>query len=213
MNSTKSNTSNTHQPKRVSQHANFIEALKSIGSSTVKSVKDDVLKGTGTDLLNQTVSPTNQSPFPESQFSPDMFQPDWFREQGPDIESEVARRQRHSELNLTPLFDRREEEIKAQIKSLREELAALAKDLGNLGRTVQVAIDEEISHPGTYHVNYFEKLKKFILNLRKQVNQSASWLEVSYARKASKKHYWGGVQKGGTKFMLSHDRSVATQTG
>jgi len=205
-------TSNT-KPKPLYQHANFIEALKNIGTGTAKSLKDDLIKGTATDVINNTISPSAPNHYPEANYSPDMFTPDWLNNRDNDIETEVARRQRHQEINLTPLFDRRDEEIKTQIKALREELALLAQDLNKLGHSVQNAIEQEIAQPGVYHINFFEKLKKFIITLRKQVNDSASWLEVSYQRRQAKKHYWGGVKKSGTKFMLSHDRAVATQTG
>ena len=80
-------------------------------------------------------------------------------------------------------------------------------------KSLQKAIEAEIENPGTYHVNFFEKLKKFIIQLRKQVAESGNWLEISNQRKVAQRHYWGNVKKSGTKYMLSHDRSVATQPG
>jgi hypothetical protein len=211
----KSTSNNSSKPKRVVQNTSFVEALKNIGSGTVKSLKDDVASGVVNDVFDSTFSSpsTANNNFFDNHPSPDMFRPDWNLEQDRVMDAEVDRRQRHRELNLTPIFDRRDQEIKAQIKSLREELVALAKDLSNLGSSVQTAIEGEISQPGTYHVHYFEKLKKFIINLRRQVNESSSWLEISSSRKQAKNHYWGNVKKSGTKFMLSHDRNVATQTG
>lgn len=206
------NNSNNQQKKtKRQQNLNFVEALKSIGSSTVNSVKNDLIKGVGQDAINQLSSaPKSQDARPAfpPQFNPDQFYP---REE--EIISEQQKIQRHKEMMLTPVFDRRNEELQAQLKAIRDELQLLAKDLGNLGASAQKVIQEEIETPGTYHVNFFEKLKMFIIALRKQVNDSANWLEVSAARKQSQRHYWGQVKKSGTKFMLSHDRAVVTQTG
>lgn len=121
---------------------------------------------------------------------------------------------RHKEvLNTTPIYDRRQEEVKAQIKQIQEELRALAKDLTNLSLTTQKALNEVIVNPGTYHISYLEKLRRFVINLRKQVQNANNWLELSYHRRQSKQHYWGSVKQSGTKFMLSQERYMATSAG
>jgi hypothetical protein len=218
------NQNNPFQPKPTKpkrHHASFIEALKSIGTATTTSLKDDVIKGTASNAINSLIgshqSTNTENNFPTyqslEQYSPDSFSPEWFNQQNQENLGEERKRQRLKELNLTPLYDRRQQEIEAQIKALRDELRLLAQELGQLGSSVQIAIDQEIENPGTYHISYFEKLKKFIINLRKQVSQSANWLEISSQRKQAKRYYWGQVKKSGTKYMLSSERNMVTQTG
>lgn len=190
---------------------NFVEALKSIGGHTVKTVSQDVFGGMGRDAMNSIFGGSAQSAdsYPKNPYTPETPsspESDWA--------AELERRQRHQEvLQATPIYDRREEEVKAQIKALQDELKALAKDLANTSFSLEKAISEEVAHPGQYHISFFEKLRRLIINLRKQVNDANNWLEASYARRQAKQHYWGGVRKAGTKFMLSQERQVATSAG
>jgi hypothetical protein len=78
---------------------------------------------------------------------------------------------------------------------------------------LSTAIEEEVTTPGTYHLNFFEKLKQFIILMRKQVQDSQSWLEMSYSRKKAQNGYWSGFKKSGTKFSLSSERYMATSSG
>lgn len=201
--------STSNRSKGNQHHTNFVEALKSIGSSTVNSVKKDLISGSIQDSVTGQSTSFDQSP---SNSTHEQGQSNWLKEREQQLQKR-EKQQHHKEMILTPVFDRRQEEVKNQIKALREELAELAKDLGKLGHSVQKAIDEEVENPGTYHLHFFEKLRRFIINLRKQVSESPNWLEVSQQRKVSQQKYWGNVKKSGTKYMLSHDRSVATQTG
>ena len=89
----------------------------------------------------------------------------------------------------------------------------LAKEIENLNQDVARAVHEEVVDPGTYHLSYFQALKRFIFNLRQQVAESKNWLNLSYQRQQSQKAYWGGVKKSGTKFMLSQERYMSTQAG
>jgi hypothetical protein len=210
------NKSPFNQPKKnpKKHHASFVEALKNIGSGTVQSFKDDLVKGTARDAFNSVLSPQSGSYQNENMYpSPDQFKPDWWKQQENDFLNQQKKQERHREVTLTPVYDRREEEVKAQIQAIRDELQALAQDLGKLGQAAEKAIAEEIEQPGTYHLHFFVKFKQLLLDMKKRVNESGNWLELSAQRKAKQSHYWGGVKKAGTKFMLSHDRAVATQTG
>jgi hypothetical protein len=200
------------KPKSTRTPQNFAEALKSIGGYTVQSAKRDLIGPTVKDIVNTfTGGPTTNQSL-ENNRSADSWNNEWLRQK--EIDAEVERRRRHQEVLATPVYDRHAEETKAQINALRQELKALAKELGTLANSTAKAIDEEIENPGTYHVNFFVKLKKFIIMLRQQVADSKNWLDVSYARKSAKNYYWGaGVGKSGTKYMLSSERYMATSAG
>ncbi len=187
-------------------HTNFIEALKSIGGQAVKSATHDVLGGVGHDFIqdltggrsySETNNPSNELPLsPEEQ-----------------INREVERLARHREINETRVFDRKAEEAKAKIQAIQEELKFLAQELAGMDIGLKKAIEEEVVNPGTYHVSFLEKLRRFLIDIRKRVADSANWLEMSAQRKMAQKGFWGNVQKSGTKFMLSQERTVATQSG
>jgi len=202
MNSQMNQKSSTSQGNAFGQksHANFIEALKSIGGQTARSVSHDVLGGVGRDFVQNLTG--NGFASAENPFSHEE-----------QINLEVQRIARQRELNETKVFDRKAEEIKVRVEVIRDELKMLAKELAGMDTSLEKAIEEEIANPGTYHVSFFEKLRRLILDLRKRVADSSSWMETASYRKASQGVYWGNVQKSGTKFLLSQERTMATQAG
>lgn len=187
-------------------HANFIEALKSIGGQTTKSLTQDVIGGVGRDFVQSLTGSKTHA-------SEDNITGEKTNNTEQQIREAIWRQERQRELNATPLFSRKEEENKTRIKVIQEELKALAKDLAGMDKQLEKAIEEEIINPGTYHVNFFEKLRRIIINLRKQVNDSANWLEISAERKAAKGSFWGNVKTSGSKFLMSQEHTVATQSG
>jgi hypothetical protein len=205
-----------NQPKKSKPKLNqqsFVEALKNVGSGVASTVKDEVIKPIAIDAWDSLVKSPGSSKQSESKAAT-SWDNEWLKQREEEIRAQERAKRRHQELlTAKPLFDRQAEETKAQIKAIQDELRALAKDMAGLGSSLQQAIEEEIVNPGTYHVSFFEKLRTFIVSLRKQVNESANWLEASSARKAAKNSYWGSVKKHGTKFMLSDERSKATQAG
>ncbi len=205
------NQSKTTKPKLNQQ--SFVEALKNVGSGVANTVKDDLIKPIAMDAWDSLVKNPGNSRPTESK-SASSWDNDWLKQREEEIRAQERAKRRHQEiLTAKPLFDRQAEETKAQIKAIQDELKALAKDMASLGTSLQQAIEEEIVSPGAYHISFFEKLRTFIVQLRKQVNESSNWLEASSARKAAKKSYWGNVKKHGTKYMLSDERSKATQAG
>lgn len=197
---------NQFQPKKPiarQNHANFIEALKSIGSQSTSSFGKDVVGGVAKNFVQDLTGSRTQA-----------FEN---RENSQDIETRIKQEalalQRHKEITETKVFDRKQEEAKAKIEAIKEQLQLLIKELAGMDKELEKAIEEEIVNPGTYHVNYFEKIRKFLIDLRKRVADSANWLEMSNQRKAAQQGYWGQVRKSGTKFMLSQERTLATQAG
>lgn len=196
---------NQFQPKKPTNqrsHANFIEALKSIGGQTASSFGGDVIGGVTKDFIQDI---TGSRPDAKHQ------------ENSQDIEAKIRQQtealQRHREVTETKIFDRKEEEVKAKIAAIKEQLQFLVKELAGMDKELEKAIEEEIVNPGTYHLSFFEKLRKFLIDLRKRVADSANWLEISAQRKAAQQGYWGNVKKAGTKYLLSQERTLATQAG
>jgi predicted RNase H-like nuclease (RuvC/YqgF family) len=199
----------THKPKATKKTVSFVEALKNIGGQTVSTLKNDVIKGTVSDGINMLTGASNPSP----KNSENPWANEWLPSQENDYKRDMLRRERHKEVSQIKVFDRNEEEVKKQIKELQDQLKALAKDLAGLSQSMAKAIDEEVTSPGTYHLNFFEKLKQLIILMRKQVHESQNWLEISYSRKKAQNSYWSGFKKSGTKFSLSSERYMATSSG
>lgn len=196
------------KPKLKRQPQNFVEALKSIGGHAVKSISQDLLRPLPGNIID---SATGMYSSPEDQPSPDWDQ-EWLKQKEAQAE-QIQKQLRHQEVITQKVFDRRDEEIKAQIQAIRQELNALAQEIETLAQSTQNAIAAEIEHPGTYHLGFFQILRRFITILRKQVSESQNWLALSYQRRQARNAYWGGFKLAGTKFTLSQERSIATSTG
>lgn len=200
------NSFQAKKPAPNRNHASFIEALKGIGSQTASSLTKDVISGVSKNVLQDLTGSRL-----------DSNQPNTNSENSLDIETKIKHEtlalQRHREINETKIFDQKEEEVKAKISAIKEQLQLLVQELAGMDKDLEKAIEEEIVSPGSYHLNFFEKLRKFLIDLRKRVADSANWLEVSSQRKAIQRGYWGNVKKSGTKYMLSQERTLATQAG
>lgn len=190
------------RPTAQKSHANFIEALKSIGGQTVNSFAGDVVGGVSRDFIQNLTGSGAIPRNPESDLDTEAR-----------IRAEQQRLERHREVAETKVFDRKELETKTKIRVIQDELQLLAKELAGMDQQLEKAIQEEITNPGTYHLNFFEKLRRFLLDLRKRVADSTNWLEISNQRKAAQQGFWGNVGKSGTKYLLSQERTVATQSG
>jgi hypothetical protein len=197
--------------KTAKQPQNFVEALKSIGGYTVQSASNDLIKPISSDMVNAFSGNRTSWSGGESSPAPQEWRKDWLPPE--EIQKEAARRERLREVQALPIYDRQAEQTKRAIEALQKELALLAKDITTLDLSTQKAITEAVVNPGAYHVSFFEKLRAFVILMRKQIADSRNWLDASYARKNAKNVYWGGVNKSGTKYLLSSERYMATSAG
>lgn len=111
------------------------------------------------------------------------------------------------------IFSTKEKQAQQQIKTLQEELTKLAQSVNNLRNEVKTAAIQTVVDPGTYHINFFEKLISFVKLLAKEAEDASTWVQMHNARGKKKSHYWGQVKKSGSKFLLSQERYMATQAG
>ena len=111
------------------------------------------------------------------------------------------------------IFSREKQQVKAQIETLQVEIKALAKDQVGLMVEAEKAAFEAVVNPGVYHQNFFERLLALIKLARKKISESRTWLQLQNHRNQKRQGYWAGVKKSGTSFMLSGERTVATQSG
>lgn len=168
----------------------LIEALRDLGT------------GLGTDIQEQTgIRPrkTEPSPFENREFE-EIF--------GRRLrQAEVVRRQEKL------VFSAKEQETKAKVTALQEEVKKLASATKNLTKEVEIAAAETPVQPGVYHESFFEKLISFVKSLTKKIEDASVWLAAWNSRAKKRPFYWAQVKKSGTKFMLSGERYMATQAG
>ncbi|MDZ4229264.1 MAG: DUF5660 family protein [Patescibacteria group bacterium] len=111
------------------------------------------------------------------------------------------------------VFSRQNQETKLEIETLQVEIKKLAKEVGGVMIEAEKTSFQAVINPGVYHKNFFKRLLSLIQIAKKTVIEGKTWLQMANHRSQSRSAYWTGVKKGGTSYMLSSDRTVATQAG
>ena len=193
-------------------YQNFIEAFKDIGSSTVKSFTKDVIKGTAQNAINILTKNQPQSP---NQPSPDKdfnFE-EFINQQEKKIRHQERTRFEAIRREEKVIYSREQQQVKIQVQTLQAQIKELAKEQAGLMEEVDKTAFQAVSNPGVYHRNFFERLINLIKLAKKRVTESKTWLQMHNHRAKKRAGYWGQVKKSGTSFMLSGERSIATQAG
>lgn len=201
--------------KKFQRPTNFIEALKDLGSSFKNQAKDATW-GTGKGMVDQILGAPKTPVKPESgELQPE--QPFNFEDYLKSRERQaVSREKQKFERRIQEerlVFHRKQEEAKLQIKAVQEELKKLADASQGLSVEIKKATFTATVEPGTYHDNFFDRIRRLIQLARKKISESKSWLETFNHRAKKRSHYWFNVKKSGTKFMLSQERYMSTQVG
>lgn len=206
-------TSSAKQKPTYRTSDSFIESLRSIGQSTTRQAKDATVGAVASQTRRlfglSEIQADNQYP------ATAQAEIEWQRRENTIRAQERTHAQYLRDSEQT-VYDQREQEIKLQINAVRQSLRELVASVGQVAQNIDTAISQEITSPGTYHLNFFagllSRLKKIAL-LLKNIHGSTHWKSLSQERKNAMQGYWGQVKKSGTKYMLSHERTAATQTG
>lgn len=191
----------SQKKKKAQGSTNFIEALKGFGSSFKKQSKDAVL---GIPSKPQSGDLKAEQPF--------NFE-DYLKSKERQIVTREKQRYERKIQEERLIFHHKQEEAKLQIKAIQEELKKLASATSGLSVEVKKAVFTAAVEPGTYHENFFDRIRRLIEFARKKIVESKSWLETFNHRTKKRSHYWFNVKKSGTKFMLSQERYMSTQVG
>lgn len=111
------------------------------------------------------------------------------------------------------VFNQAEQAVRVQIQALQAELKRLSLSTKKLTREVEIASVQPPVSPGVYHVNFLEKLRTWLVLLKKRIEESATWLSEFNQRSKKRNYYWNQTKKSGTKFMLSQERYMTNQAG
>lgn len=187
----------------------------------------------GMEQLSDSSGAQSGAPFLPNSEHFDSFgsgvQDDWMEQQRIEQEKqrnrEILRRKLHDKVNPTSsesIFDAREKQVKKEIDQLRYELRMLAKDVADFEKDVELTLMTEVVKPGqsgTYYINFFQKLRAFIILLRQKIKSARTWANQMSAKKSKKKGKRGsaGIQVGGSKSeqtqavfdQMHHERSNA----
>lgn len=106
------------------------------------------------------------------------------------------------------------EETQVLLRKLKEQITVLEKQERNLSSELtKVKVETLPPKTSLYYMRFLEWLLVTVKQLRIKVEEGRAWLETFSQRKKKKAGYWQKYKKHGTTFGLSHERSLATQTG
>ncbi len=143
--------------------------------------------------LNQTVE-INKTP-PES--------PNWTKEFLSNINN--VQEQENT------LFNQKQKELENTIKELQQEIKSLTDSTDNLNQDIQNIALENIPEVSEYQINFLTRIKNFVINFRKNINEASSWLESFTKKKRKKNYFWSMAKskKGGEQYLMSSEHSSA----
>lgn len=104
-------------------------------------------------------------------------------------------------------------EIKQIVEKLNEQVTLLEKSESGLASDIaKIKVEQLPRKSGIYYLRFFEWLIITIKQLRTKVEEGRTWLQA-FSSKKKKLGYWKMYKKHGTTFGLSHERTLATQSG
>lgn len=192
---------------------NPIEALTSIGTGVVDSMKEDLGRPSVNDaweqLLGAEVTKRADSGDLEPGAELNIFEirkdVQTVTEMGRDFAREVV------DAGKSRVEDTHEVQVK--IQEILIEIKQLAKSTKEVQAEVEVISAESTQgKAGSYRVSFLEQMVNFLRDIRVDVEDSLAWFHALRSKKASRQ-YGVLAKKHGASFMLSHERSAVTQTG
>lgn len=201
--------------QKAQRQTNVVEALKDVGSSAVKSFKDDLLKGTSQEVINQILGRRQ-----EKKYSGDL-------EAGESLDvNEVlsGKYEENQKIRRSVAFERtildeeksqietKRRQLMLELHALSQEVLRLAQSTQELGEQTKIAAIQAPVNPGIYHLVFFEKLIEFIVSFRKKIDSSVVWLKAQNKR-SEKKNYWAMYKKKGSSFLLSPEHYLQRSAG
>ncbi len=134
----------------------------------------------------------------------------------PIVEKSPARRHENLIFSRTERLEEQNLARETQIimEKLKEQITLLEKSEKNLVNEVsKVKVEQLPKKSGIYYVRFLEWMLTIVKQLRTKVEDGRAWLATFNQRKKKRMGYWQMYKKHGTTFGLSHERTLATQTG
>lgn len=100
------------------------------------------------------------------------------------------------------------------LQKLKEQVILLEKSEKSLAVEVsKIKVEQLPQKTGIYYIRFLEWLITVVKQLRMKVEDGRTWLTTFTQRRKKRLGYWQMYKKHGTTFGLSHERTLATQTG
>lgn len=109
------------------------------------------------------------------------------------------------------VYDRKQMDVKKEIEALQQEIKNLKNTTESLDMEVEKAIDSNIFDFSEYQINFLQRIRRIIIEFRKDINQAGNWLECFNGKKKKKNCFWNNVKskKGGEQYLQSSEHSAS----
>ena len=110
------------------------------------------------------------------------------------------------------IFDNREAELKHAINELREEIKKLIKTSDSLNQDIEKITVEETNEVSEYQVKFLERIKVFIINFRRNIDQAHIWCDSFNCKSKKKNSFWNKAKNkksGGEQYLFSGEHSAS----
>jgi hypothetical protein len=220
----KSNQATSQKNSQNSQQNSFARALAELEkNSSGQKPKNRLSPNNGAnDIFNaDQLKKSGQLPVGQNPDQAQPFQDQNMFQEMMKAEAEKKRRslERHREINpidLNEVYNARKERTKKEINQLRIELKKLAEEVGLLNKEITLAVTQDATDmglSGTYHENFFEKLKQLIIMLRQRVHSARTWARQQSMKQAKKRRKYGlnfaGNEAKAVHDSFHHERSMS----
>ncbi|KKS98362.1 MAG: hypothetical protein UV73_C0002G0076 [Candidatus Gottesmanbacteria bacterium GW2011_GWA2_43_14] len=122
--------------------------------------------------------------------------------------------------NLVFSYRNRSEDVKitqetqAIVNELKKQVTILEKkEKGITQELAKIKVEQLPPKTGIYYLRFLEWLLLEVKRLIVKVDEGKAWLSTFNQKKKKRMGYWKMYKKHGTTFGLSHERSLATQSG
>ena len=189
---------------------NLIEALRDQSKAATF--------GVATNIFDQLTGRTPANQTSESQTNKQFNFEEFLKLREAQVRLQERQLSQRHRVTETLVFYRKEEVAKQQIEVIKQEIKTLVIQTGNLSSDLKEAVKAVAGRipdikSGVYYVSFFERIRRLIVLARKRISESQTWLSEFNSRCKTKSYYWNQVNQSGSKFMLSHERYMATQAG
>lgn len=171
----------------------------------IKQSNGEIIKDSSVIFAKKNNSSGTLSPGESINFASEKKSIDWNRE---FLSQSIKQEQ-------TVFINQHTQEIKQEIEELRAEIKKLvqeAQDLSSEVINIENAVDQNITDFSEYQLNFFVRIKIFIINYRRNISEAQIWLESFNTKKSRKNAFWSKAKNkksGGEQYLLSGEHSAS----
>jgi hypothetical protein len=195
----------------------LLESLRDIGRDAGGSLSEDVFKGIPQDFFSQMFGQEQ----PKAKASGDLMPGGSIeikhaieeqKQENQVLRAKLATEQRMRQ-ELEVASEQKSQDLRVELQAVMQEVSSLAMSTAELSNETKIAVLQAPVNPGIYHVGFFTRLREFIKSFRQKIQGASLWMQAANSRAQKKKGFWGGVQKGGAKRLLSQEDYMQRSAG